>query len=385
MNTNDPTKMIYLDNAATTQMDTEVLNAMLPYMTNAYGNPGSLHSLGTDAKKAVDNSREIVAEFMGCDPENVIFTSGGSEANTIITQGLTDVGIKVYSEVEHPSIIKSMRSLGKRSKSWPVFPNGTICSVGLQDVLNRYDVGFLAAMYVNNEIGSVNDVEWLGNLCEESEVWFHTDCVQAAGNYKLDAKEFKCSSMSISSHKIHGPKGVGALYVREPKRVSPLIYGGQELGIRGGTENVSGIVGFAKACEISGRELERTRERIKELRNRFLVVMSFIFKKENIDHVLRFNGEWEDYSKTISFRIDGVDSQTMLMMMDLYGISASAGSACTSREMHPSHVLKAIGLTDEQAYSTIRISLSKYTTKEEIDEAAAVILHCAMSLLKKGG
>ena len=373
---------IYLDNAATTAVDPMVVNAMLPYYTGEYGNPGSIHSFGDKAKKAVDEAREIVAVFMGCSPDHVIFTSGGSEANAIAVTRFADPGKKLFTATEHPSVIKAMNEWC--FESWPVFNDGKIKITGLEDVFRKDWVDFLAAMYVNNELGSVNDIEFLAGLCNRYGIWLHTDCVQAAGSIVLRAEELGVGSMSISSHKIHGPKGVGALYIRNFKKIRPLIYGGQEHGLRGGTENVPGIVGFARACEICMDNFEKDVNKVRELKAQMITALEHCDNGYLKDRLWINAHSADNIGKVLNVRIDGVDTQTLLMMLDAAGVMVSAGSACTSREMHPSHVLKAIGLTDEQAYNSFRISFSKYNTSEEIDIAAKTIVKCAAMLLEKG-
>ena len=374
---------IYLDNAATTIVSQEVVNAMLPYYTKDYGNAGSVHGFGETAKKAVDEAREIVAAFMGCAPDHVVFTSGGSEANAIAVTRFSEPGKKLYTAVEHPSIIKAMEDWNR--EAWAVDHDGCARLEGLDSYLSKGDVDFFAAMYVNNELGSVNNIEAIAEICNRHKVWLHTDCVQAAGNIRLKAEDFGVGSMSISSHKIHGPKGVGALYIRDFKKIRPLIYGGQESGIRGGTENVPGIVGFARACEICMDNFYHEVEKVQQLNNKMVAALEFYSRgHQNVRLFYNTMGGKCNIGKILNIRIDGVDTQTLLMMLDASGIMVSAGSACTSREMHPSHVLKAIGLTDEQAYSSVRISFSKYNTFEEIDIAAKTIVECANILLEKG-
>ena len=374
---------VYLDNAATTMVSKEVLESMMPYYMDYYGNPGSLHDMGSEAKRAVDNAREIVGEFMGCDPDHVIFTSGGSEANSIVISGFTGSNPKMYTRVEHPSVIKAMESKHGAMSAWPlpVHEDGTVFTVGLEDAMRKHKVDFLAAMWVNNEIGSINDISYLADVCKNNNVWLHTDCVQAAGGIKLKAQNTGVSSMSISSHKIHGPKGVGALYVRDFSKMNGFIFGGQEHGIRGGTENVPGIVGFAKACEICMRDFDSNVEKIRSNKMRFVNAIKYYAKKNSIEDRLRFNSPENGESKIINFRIKGVDAQTLLMTLNGYGIYASAASACKSREMTPSHVLKAIGLSDEEAYSSVRFSLSRYTTPEEIEYAAKSVIDNSTKLL----
>lgn len=382
---------IYLDNAATTKMDTEVIAEMLPWIFNKYGNPGSPHTYGREAKRAVSEARERVAEFMGCHPDNVVFTSGGCESNSLILSGLSRwFQALFYSAVEHKSIISAAKNSLFYATELPVNHDGTVSIEELEQRIRAcgYDT-IISIMYANNELGSVNDVERIGNLCEEINdratgvKWFHTDCVQAAGTLKLDANKFKCDSMSISSHKIHGPKGVGALYIGNLELITPSVFGGQEKGLRGGTENVAGIVGFGKACEISQRELDNTAKKMGELKLRLINGLGYLVEQSGHDGIFKVNGGFVPSSKAINIRFDGVDAQTLLMMLDSKGIYASASSACENIEMHPSHVLKAIGLADEEAYSSFRLSFSKYTTEEDVDNAVVEIWNCAKILLER--
>lgn len=372
---------IYLDNAATTQMDPEVLRAMMPYMSENYGNPSSPHAIGKKARQAVEEAREKVARFMSCNPEDVIFTSGGSEANSLAIRGFRVPGRKLYTRLEHKSVIDAM--IDSNGEEWPALYNGTIDLDGLEDYMWDKDIKFVTAMYVNNELGSVNSVEYLGILSERTGCWFHTDCVQAAGSIKLDVKQIECDSMSISAHKIHGPKGVGALYVRNKSLFNPIIFGSQEHGLRGGTENVAGIVGFGKACEIAEEEIFKAPTRYRELKREFYYKLSTKIEKAAGPGILTVNGAHSHESKIISISFRGMDAQTLLMLMNSNGVYASAGSACTSNEMHASHVLKAIGMPDEKAYSTIRFSFSKYTTDEDIDIATDVIAKNVAMLLSR--
>jgi len=382
--------MIYLDSAATTSVSPAVVNAMMPYLTNEYGNPGSLHSLGRRALDGVNWARERVAEFLHTTPEHIIFTSGGSEANNLAILGWNSAFEEeafpraVYSAIEHSSTLRAFES-GEHDFYTYIFPvrhDGVIDIEDLQAYCESKKTRFLSAMYVNNEIGSVNDVESIGAICRERGILFHTDCVQAAGVFDLDVEEIGCDFLSISAHKIHGPKGVGALYARYPGCLLPLIHGGseQEFGVRGGTENVAGIVGFGAACFETMASMHDVMEYISDLKYGF-------YKKlcERSGYAVWFNGPGPtSKGKILSLTFPGVDAETLILMLDQRGICVSAGSACSSHEVHPSHVLKAIGLSDEDARSTIRLSFSRENTWEEIEEASVVIAECVNQLRTLG-
>jgi len=384
--------VIYLDNAATTQIDPEVLEAMMPYLTNEYGNPGSLYSHGRKAREAVENARRQVAAFLNAEPEQIIFTSGGTEANNMvfaITQHLLEKSGRkrvAFTAIEHDSVIKAARRMkikhGFDVTKIPVNTVGSASHMVLSDYYINDSMGLISMMFSNNEIGVLNLVHMISEKCHEHGILFHTDCVQAAGYNVLDAKRIGCDFLTISSHKIHGPKGVGALFVKNPRDVEPMILGGanQEFGLRGGTENVAGIVGFGKACEISKRNHSEIVTKIVDLRCEFVCEFMNRMKTYGIDNRVSINGDV--YSgKTINLRVDGIEAETLLLMLDGLGICISSGSACNSRESVPSHVLKAIGLSDEQAASSFRVSFSKMNTEEDVKTAAQTIADCINILL----
>lgn len=386
--------MIYLDNAATTQIDPEVLEAMMPYLTNEYGNPGSLYSCGRKAREAVENARQQVAAFLNAEPEQIIFTSGGTEANNMvftITQHLLEKSGRkrvAFTAIEHDSVIKAARRMkikhGFDVTKIPVNTAGSASHMAISDYYINDSMGLISMMFSNNEIGAFNLVHMISEKCHEHGILFHTDCVQAAGYNVLDVKRIGCDYLTISSHKIHGPKGVGALFVKNPRDVEPMILGGanQEFGLRGGTENVAGIVGFGKACEISKQNHSEIVTKIVDLRCEFVCEFMNRMKAHGIDNRVSVNGDV--YSgKTINLRVDGIEAETLLLMLDGLGICISSGSACNSRESVPSHVLKAIGLSDEQAASSFRISFSKMNTEEEVKTAAQTIADCINILLAK--
>lgn len=383
--------MIYLDNAATTKVAPEVLEAMMPYLADEYGNAGSIYKFGRTAKAAIQKARAQAAGLFNCLPDNVIFTSGGSESNNMVFQGLRhklmDTGKNhiVVSAIEHDSVLKSAEMLTKDGFYITyVFPDkeGRISPRAVSEAIQE-DTGLVSVMYVNNETGAVNDVKEIGNICRQKNVLFHTDCVQAAGQYTIDMNELCADFASVSSHKIHGAKGTGALYVRNCD-MTPLICGGtdQEFGLRGGTENIAGIVGFGKAAELTIENLRRDMIEISVLKQEFYMKLRETFKDSggNSD-TIHVNGHpVVDPGKILNIRIDGVDAETLLLMLDAKDICISAGSACRSHEANPSHVLKAMGLTDEESRSSVRISFSRYNSLDEVFEAAKKIALCARTL-----
>lgn len=372
--------MIYLDNAATTQLDPSVLESMMPYLTTQYGNAGTLYKFGREANEAVQRARAQVSQLIGGDASNIIFTSGGSEANNLVFHGVRDY-LKstgrthiLVSAVEHESVLRAAESLIKEGFDIgyiPVSEDG-IVSLGAVKTALRPDTGLVSVMYVNNETGVINNVYEIGPYCRKHGVLFHTDCVQAAGCHIINAKEIGCDFLTISSHKIHGPKGVGALYVQSNSVLTPLIYGGaaQEFGLRGGTENVAGIVGFGEACELSGIRLHEDRNNVSMLKYSFTTEL----QKSLGEDTVHINGASSLFSgRTVNLRIDGVDNETLILMLDNVGICVSAGSACQSHESKPSHVLTAMGLTTEEARSSIRVSFSRMNTVDEAVNAARTI------------
>lgn len=388
--------MIYLDNAATTQIKPEVLDAMMPYLQNNYGNAGSLYSLGSTSKKAIAEARESVANLLHCKPEQVIFTSGGSESNNLAIFGLLDYFKQkrkthiIYSPVEHDSVINAIDGFCKTydfySSETSVSSNGVVIPKYVKDKM-RPTTGLVSVMYVNNETGSENEIMEIAKLCSENDVLFHTDCVQAAGTHTIDTDQIGCDLLSISSHKIHGPKGVGALFVRDTSLINPLIYGGheQEFGLRAGTENVAGIVGFGKACEIVSQNLRENDIYMSMLKQVFYQCLSENLDKHGLKDVMHINGEpVVKHGKTLNIRFDGVDSETLILMLDAFGICISAGSACRSYESQPSHVLLAMGLDPDSARDSVRISFSVLNTPEEITSAAKQIAKCVKLLNRKG-
>lgn len=376
--------MIYLDNAATTPIDRRVLESMMPYLTTQYGNAGTLYKFGRAANEAIQNARAQVSRFVGASNGSIVFTSGGSESNNLVFRGVKEYLKRIgrthvlVSTVEHDSVLRAAESLIKEGFDVgyiPVQGDGSVSLTALEGLL-RPDTGLVSVMYVNNETGAVNPVCDIGSLCMKHGVLFHTDCVQAAGCHAIDAVEIGCDFLSVSSHKIHGPKGVGALYVKDVTTITPLIYGGaeQEYGLRGGTENVAGIVGFGRACELSAAQLQEDKTYVSSLKQRFVTELTDALKERGMDGIIHINGgSIMAPGKTVNLRIDGVDNESLILMLDNKEICISAGSACQSHESNPSHVLTAMGLTMEEARSSVRVSFSRMNTMEEIIEAAQTI------------
>ena len=385
--------MIYLDNAATTRPFQEVVDAMLPYLNDEYGNASAIYSLGKSAKRGIEHSRSQVASLLGCHSDNVIFTSGGSEGNSMVFKGIAEKLIKdgkkhiLVSSVEHDSVIKAAKELTKLGfdvQLIPVDACGVVSPCTVEHMM-RPDTGLVSVMAVNNETGTLEPVEDIGSICLKHNILFHTDCVQAAGTHKINVEEIGCDFATISSHKIHGVKGVGALFVKNRGLISPLINGGgeQEYGLRGGTENVPGIVAFGKACEVSISNQTKDLIYLSTLKQTAYMKILTHLKDDGLDGIVHVNGSFvATPGKILNLRFDGVDGETLVLLLNNNGICASAGSACRSHEAKPSHVLQSMGLSDVEARSSIRLSFSTLTSMEDVDTAAMVIAMCVKQLLK---
>ena len=384
--------MIYLDNAATTEPSPDVLESMKPYLSYEYGNPGSIHYLGVRAAKAVSKARCQVAEFLGAKPDNIIFTSGGTEANNMVFAGLKDHLIKngkthiIISAIEHDSVINSAKMLIKDGfyiTFLPVTRQGKIELSMLEDSITD-KTGLISIMYVNNEIGSINDVSEIGKICKRHGVLFHTDCVQAAGFETINIEDIQCDFASISSHKIHGCKGVGALYIRDKSILTPIIHGGieQEYGLRGGTENVPGIVGFGVACERANNNIQWTKDIVSDLNKVFLTELSSHLSDSGISEIFHINSQ-DANNKICNIRFDDIDAQTLIIMLSSLRVFVSAGSACRAHENEPSRVLLSIGLTDKEARESVRVSFSDRNTPGQAIRAAELIYKCVVSIREK--
>lgn len=393
--------MIYLDSASTTPIDPIVLDAMMPYLKEQYGNPGTLYEIGRSAKHAVEKAREQVASFIGAEPQQIIFTSGGTEANNMVffslAKHLLTFGKNhiITSAVEHDSVLKAVKEMcikhGFYNTTLGVDEEGRIIPKDVQSAIDDYRTGIVSVMYVNNETGSENDVEEIAGMCKQKGVLFHTDCVQAASSCKIDVRQIGCDFLSLSSHKLYGPKGCGALFVnhsdeRPLKNVlSPFVCGGasQEFGLRGGTENVAAIVGFGKACELMQSQLHDIDVRTSTLKQIFYTELKRMLDAHGLGDILHVNGDFLiKHGKILNIRFDGVDGETLLLMLDGVGVCVSAGSACRSHASEPSHVLTAMGIEPDDARHSIRVSFSKMNTESDVVRAASLVSECVKELHK---
>ena len=367
---------VYADNAATTQMSQVALDAMLPYFQSVYGNPSSLHSLGQEAKEALDAARQTVADCLGCEPKEIIFTSGGSEADNQAIVSAARYGAKrgkkhiISTAFEHHAVLHTLEKLRKEGFDitlLDVKENHNVSAQQVKDAI-REDTCLVTTMYANNEIGSVLPIAEIGAVCKEAGVPFHTDAVQAVGHIAINVKEQNIDMLSLSAHKFHGPKGVGALYVRKGLPLVNIIEGGaQERGKRAGTENMAGICSMAAAMKDACDHLEENMAKVKAMRDRVIEGLSQIpHCALNGDSVNRLPGN-------ISFCFEGIEGESLLLMLDAYGICASSGSACTSGSLDPSHVLLAIGRVHDVAHGSLRLSLCEYNTDEEVDHILACV------------
>ena len=367
---------IYLDNAATTKVSDNVLNAMLPYLKEEYGNPSSIYTLGRNSAIAVNKARHQVAQALGCEDSEVYFTSCGSESDNWAIKStakmMAQKGKKhiITSVFEHHAVLHTLDALKKEGFEvtyLPVYSNGI---VKVEDVANaiRPDTALVTIMYANNEIGTIQPIPEIGALCKEKDVIFHTDAVQAIGNVHINVKEQNIDMLSLSGHKIHAQKGCGVLYVNKKYRLPPFIDGGaQERGRRAGTENVPAIVGLGVAITDAVNGVDAKNEKLKKFSDK---IYNEIMK---IDRV-HLNGDREKrMPSNLNFSFEGVEGESLLLQLDLQGIAASSGSACTSGSLDPSHVLLSIGLPHEVAHGSLRISMSEYTTEEEIDKLIEVL------------
>ena len=361
---------VYLDNAATTKLDEEVLQEMIPYLKENYGNASSIYKLGRESRKAVEDAREKIAKVLNCKPDEIYFTAGGSESDNTAIKGIARANKKkgnhiITSKIEHPAVLETCKQLEKEGfeiSYISVDETGIINLEELKEAIKSTTI-LITIMYANNEIGTIQPIEEIGKLAKENNIYFHTDAVQAVGSIKIDVQKLNIDSLSLSGHKFYGPKGIGALYVKKGVKFEKFISGGhQERNKRAGTENVAGIVGIGKAIELTYNNLDKHNKKIKELRDYYVEQV-----KEKIPYI-KINGDMEKRlpgNSNISFRF--IEGEGLLLNLDLKGICASSGSACTSGSLDPSHVLLAIGLPHEIAHGSLRITIGKYNTKEEVD------------------
>ncbi|NOZ81639.1 MAG: cysteine desulfurase [Candidatus Micrarchaeota archaeon] len=373
--------MIYLDYAATTPVRNEVIEAMKPFFSDTFGNPSSIHLPGTEAREAVEKSRESILEHIK-GRGRLVFTSGGTEANNLAIKGVClsrKKGHVLVSSIEHPCIMETARwlsSMGWKVDHIPVDRYGLVDPGTVEDMI-RDDTVLVSVMHANNEIGTVEPVEEISKICSEKGVLFHTDAVQTLGKIEVDLRKIDADMVSFSSHKIYGPKGVGALFVKEDVKLVPLLHGGgQEFGLRSGTENVPGIVGFSKAVELAVKELPEEAERLRKLRDELisgLLEIPETFLNGHPEKRLPNNVH-------VCFRF--IEGESIVLMLSEKGVFVSTASACSSRKLEPSHVLRAIGLNHRDAHGSVRFTLGKFTKREDIEKTIEVCAEVVEKLRK---
>lgn len=369
-------KRIYLDYAATTPTHPEVVKAMLPYFTEAFGNPSSIHSYGQEAKGAIEEARTKVANLIGAQDEEIVFTSGGTEADNFALKGVAFASENrgnhiITSSIEHHAVIETGKFLegrGFRVTYLPVDKYGLVDPDDVRRAITEKTI-LISVMHASNEVGTIEPITEIGKIAKEAGVYFHTDAVQTAGHILVDVNKLGVDLLSMSAHKLYGPKGVGALYIRKGTKLIRFMHGGeQERKRRASTENVPGIVGFGKAIEFAQQEMSQEAERLTYLRDKLIKGLL-----ERIDHS-RLNGHpVMRLPNNVNISVDYVEGESMLLNLDLEGICASTGSACSSSSLEPSHVLLALGLSHEQAHGSLRFSLGKWTTEDEIERVLDVL------------
>jgi cysteine desulfurase len=376
-------RRVYMDHAATTYVDPRVVQAMLPYFTECFGNASSLHSFGREAKEALEHSREIVAKALGASPNEIFFTSGGTESDNLAIKGVIYANRNknhiITSIIEHHAVLETCNSLqeqGVEVTYLPVDKQGFVSLNHLEDALTE-KTGLVTIMHANNEIGTIEPIKEIGKITRERGVYLHTDAVQSFGKIPTNVNDLNVDLLSISGHKIYGPKGVGVLYVREGVKIEPVQHGGgHERGMRSGTENVPGIVGLAKAVEISQAEMGKESQRLTRLRDKL------------IKGVLEIEDSWLNGHPTkrlpnnSNFSFSGIEGESLILRLDARGVAASTGSACSSGSGAPSHVLTSIGLTPEQANGSLRLTLGKCNTEEDVDYVLKVLPEIVSDLRK---
>ncbi len=374
---------IYLDNASTTNLSAEVLNEMLPVLTNEFGNSSSIHSFGRSASNLVDNARDVIAESINAKSNEIYFTASGSEANSWALVGIAMANRSkgnhiIVSSIEHPSIIEACKFLEKDGFDvtyLSVDSNGFVNFTQLLRSIKSNTI-LISIMSANNEIGTIQNIKAISSTAHEKGVIFHTDAVQLYGHMDLDVEDLGIDAMTISAHKIYGPKGVGALYLSNKVKIDPIIFGGnQERGKRGGTTNTAGIVGFAKACDVAMRDMKTNNHKIRALSEYFLSKVL-----DSIENIIINANTRQKLPHIISITFVGVDGESLLTKLDMNGLAVSTGSACSSNSLSVSHVMTAIGLNTDDARCTIRFSIGKNNSYEELDKALAILVRSVEEL-----
>jgi len=366
--------LIYLDNAASTQIHDDVLNSMLPYLKEQYGNPSSIHRYGRLTRKAIHKARKQIASLINADPAEILITSGGTESNNTALIGISsqfpDSQI-ITSSIEHDAILEPCKKLNSKGFQVDYLPVNKFGMIDISDLDNTLSkkTSLVSVMFGNNEVGTIQPISEIAKACHEKKVVFHTDAVQAVGKIPIDVKKLGIDLLSISSHKLHGPKGIGALYIRNGIKIDPIILGGgQEFRLRSGTENVASIVGFGQACEIAQNHLIENMSSIKKLQT--------LLVKKILDEIpeVSFNGHLESrLSNNAHFTFLGVNGEDLIIKLDEYGIAASTGSACSVNTQKASHVLEAMGFSLEQITGSLRLTVGIFNTENEINETVNIL------------
>ena len=377
-----------MDYAATTPVDKEVIDEMIPYFNEIYGNASSIHSFGRDAFDAIEHAREQVANIINAGSDEVIFTSGGTESDNLAIKGVAYLNKKkrntngnhiITSAIEHPAVLETCKYLEKQGFNvvyLPVDEYGLINPDDLIEAISK-DTFLITIMFANNEIGTIEPIEEIGNIAREHDVLFHTDAVQAVGKVPIDVNKFNIDLLSISSHKIYGPKGVGALYIREDVKLQPIVHGGgHEKGLRSSTYNTPGIVGLGKACELGKKRMKKDVIHLKNLRD--TLIKNVLEIEESY-----LNGHPEKrLVNNAHFRFTAIEGESLNLMLDDKGIAASTGSACSSKKLQASHVLLAIGLDPVEAHGSLRLTLGRWNTSEDVSYVADVLPEIVENLRK---
>jgi cysteine desulfurase len=378
-------KKIYLDYAATTPIDKRVVKAMLPYFSKTFGNTMSLHSFGQEALQALEESRKTIGDFIKAEKEEIVFTSSATESNNMALKGIAFARWEskkhlIISAIEHDCVLESAKWLERKGCAvtrLPVDKNGHIRLEDLKKSI-RKDTILVSIIHANNEIGTIQDIGAIGSVCRAAGVYFHTDASQSLGKIPIDVKAMNIDLLTASSHKIYGPKGAAILYIRKGVEIEPLLHGGgHENGLRSSTSNVAAIVGMAKAVEILSHEGKKENQRIERLRDMLTRHIALTIKgtKLNGDPIKRL-------SNNVNVSIFGIEGESMVLELDHYGIAASTGSACSSKSLEPSHVLMAIGLSHQEAHGSLRLSLGRWTTEEDIETTVKVLKRVVSKLRK---
>lgn len=379
-------KRVYLDSAATTMVSGEVLQEMMPYFTSIYGNSASLHSFGREAVSGVDDARDIIAKTIGAKSKEVFFTCGGTEANNWALRGVAYANISkgkhiITSAIEHHSVLDTCKQLEKEGFRVTYLPVDSTGMVSIPELLHEInpETTIVSIIGVNNEVGTIQNIKAISEIARFYGAYFHVDAVQALPCFRLNVDELGVDLMSISSHKVHGPKGAGALYIRSGVKIGKFMIGGeQEMNKRGGTVNVPAVVGFGKAVELNDRELELKEKKMYELSSYFMKKVEYEISG------IKFNGnQYQKSNSIVSVTFDGIEGESLITMLDMNGIACSTGSACASGSLEKSHVLSAMGLSDNEVRGTVRFSFDMDITRDDIDYVVRVLANEVARLRKQ--